>query len=756
MERAEPGASRELPIEVLCVGGAVPVAQRLAQSTERIETTAVSTAEDAIRRLDGDGTDCLVCDHGANGVDGLALLQIVRARDPDLPFIFVAAEGSERIASEAISAGATDYSVRPSDATGFDRLVDRVETAVAEYRDDGGSDGRRSRRTLETAPDAVCVATDEGLVFANAAARELFGSGDAVGRTLDSVFGPTAETLRAVGSGSEPSRYASTRATIDTEDSSVPVTATASALDWDGSPGVVIVCRPVEGGPRTAPDGDEQLLGDVSKTAGETTQEEALYEHMTESVCGVDERGKITFLNESMAELLDSERSALVGETVWDVFRDRAGEALETRCREALESRDPVSFEVRSDSLDRDLRIRVYPSETGLTVYVRDVSNRRRVESELRRTAETFETLYQLASDQDRSFEQKRERMLEIGTEYLGVPYGFVTEIDDGTQSIIESTGNHELLQPGESCPIEESYCRKTVGSESGILAVRDAFDAGWDGDVAYERFELGTYVGAKLLVDGELYGTVCFAATEPRDLDFSDSERSFVEVMARWLSYEYDNREYRRRLEAQNDRLERFASIVSHDLRNPLNVAMSHLELLRDEHESEHVDEIGQGLDRMESLIQDILTLTREGGEVGNREELTLSEVARRAWDGVVTGDASLSVAEDRLVSADESRLVRLFENLFRNAVEHVEGGVEVTVGTLPEGFYVEDDGPGIPPDERDRVFDQGYSQNDDGTGLGLSIIREIVRGHGWEIAVTESASGGARFEITGLSSSW
>ena len=391
--------------------------------------------------------------------------------------------------------------------------------------------------------------------------------------------------------------------------------------------------------------------------------------------------------------------------------------------------------------------------------------------SEPRRTAEHLETLYEVASDQNRSFERKRERMLEIGTEYLGIPYGFVTEIEDGTQRIVESTGAHELLQPGESCPIEESYCRKTVEHESGFMAVRDATAEGWAGDVAYDRFELGTYIGAKLLVDGDLYGTVCFAATEPRDMDFSDSERSFVEVMARWLSYEYDNREYRRRLEAQNDRLERFASMVSHDLRNPLNVATSHLELLRDEHESEHIGEIGRGLDRMESLIQDILLLARQGEEIGERTELELAAVARQAWGGVVTEDGHLTVADDRVVNADESRLVQLFENLFRNsvehgstnsrtqsddAVEHGNGNVEVTVGTLPAGFYVEDDGPGIPVDERERVFDQGYSGDSDGTGIGLRIVAEIAHGHGWEVAVTESAAGGARFEITGLDSPW
>jgi len=79
-------------------------------------------------------------------------------------------------------------------------------------------------------------------------------------------------------------------------------------------------------------------------------------------------------------------------------------------------------------------------------------------------------------------------------------------------------------------------------------------------------------------------------------------------------------------------------------------------------------------------------------------------------------------------------------------------ESDVMVTVGVLTDGFYVEDDGPGIPPDRRDRVFDSGYTSAEDGTGLGLNIVERIVEAHGWEIAVTEGHDGGARFEITGV----
>jgi signal transduction histidine kinase len=75
----------------------------------------------------------------------------------------------------------------------------------------------------------------------------------------------------------------------------------------------------------------------------------------------------------------------------------------------------------------------------------------------------------------------------------------------------------------------------------------------------------------------------------------------------------------------------------------------------------------------------------------------------------------------------------------------------VTVTVGGLPDGFYVADDGEGVPPADRDRVFERGYTTGD-GTGLGLSIVEQIVGAHGWSVRATESEDGGARFEITGV----
>jgi len=209
---------------------------------------------------------------------------------------------------------------------------------------------------------------------------------------------------------------------------------------------------------------------------------------------------------------------------------------------------------------------------------------------------------------------------------------------------------------------------------------------------------------------------------------------------------------EQKRSLERQNQRLEKFTSVVSHDLRNPLNVADARLELARTECDSEHLDDARNALDRMETLIDDLLTLTREGERVDETDAVDLAETVDRCWRTVETADATLVVETDRTIRADRSRLQQLLGNLFRNAVEHAGETVTITVGDLDAGFYVADDGPGIPDDDREQVFDAGYSTEGDGTGLGLNIVQEIAEAHGWDVTATGSHGGGAQFEISGV----
>ncbi|WP_338742283.1 HAMP domain-containing sensor histidine kinase [Haloplanus salilacus] len=256
---------------------------------------------------------------------------------------------------------------------------------------------------------------------------------------------------------------------------------------------------------------------------------------------------------------------------------------------------------------------------------------------------------------------------------------------------------------------------------------------------------------------------------------------------------------------------VDQVSSVISHDLRNPLDVAKAHLTAARETGEPEHFESVAEAHDRMERIIRDVLTLTRDA-VVDPSEQVSVETAATDAWQSVDTDGATLDlVGSLPTVTADADQVRRLFENLFRNSVEHntsdrraqdtnsvehsttdnrvrsrgsverdsdapaanthreqaewdtenrdqsrdrsdetpVERRVTVTVGALADGFYVADDGTGIPADERETVFEPGHSTMDGGTGLGLAIVEQIIAAHDWSVALTTSDSGGARFEV-------
>ncbi len=256
------------------------------------------------------------------------------------------------------------------------------------------------------------------------------------------------------------------------------------------------------------------------------------------------------------------------------------------------------------------------------------------------------------------------------------------------------------------------------------------------------------------------------------------------------------DRVQRQRQLKQQRERLDEFASVVSHDLRNPLSVAVGNLELASEfegEAAKNRLDRVHDALDRMDALISDLLSLAREGRSVEATAETELRAVVDSAWATVGSAADAELIVEDELprISCDRNRLQQALENLFRNSVEHgvdvdtdddsdrsgsnetpqrddiadgvfgsydpdannhPEYGVRIFVGGIDDGFYISDDGPGIDPDTRESVFEPGHTTTEDGTGFGLAIVERIAEAHGWSVSVGESRADGARFEFTGV----
>ena len=265
--------------------------------------------------------------------------------------------------------------------------------------------------------------------------------------------------------------------------------------------------------------------------------------------------------------------------------------------------------------------------------------------------------------------------------------------------------------------------------------------------------------------------------------------------TVTNWVGFQEDVTERKsreRELERTNERLDEFTTVVGHDLRNPLQVAEMNIDIARNEFDSERLERVARSVARMRELVDDLLELAQSSESVTELEPVSLSALAEACWDTVATEDARLVLETDARFRADPGQLKRLLENLVHNAVDHgsrtprsqthedadeqgptngnsrdgADGGartdstdgagyaVTVTVGTLADGtgFYVADDGSGIPEGERESVLEPGYSTDRNGTGFGLSIVREICRAHGWTLEIIESDAGGARFEVGGV----
>ena len=322
-----------------------------------------------------------------------------------------------------------------------------------------------------------------------------------------------------------------------------------------------------------------------------------------------------------------------------------------------------------------------------------------------------------------------------------------------------------------------------TLHPEGGERQYRELFSGGVaTGGSVVSWFPDGTPIEVQR-ADGERIPVEINASVLELD------DRTLVQAIFRDVS---GRRERERALGLQNERLEEFADVVAHDLRNPLNVASLAAELLPDD--AEGVEELVAALDRIETIVEDVLALAKQGRFVDDPVRVDLARVASLAWAMADTEDAVLEIEASGAIEADLDRLQTLLENLFRNSVEHSSTGrrmrsddsvehsstgsqnapcsddsvappsndgrpdedggtaTRVRVGDLPDGFFVEDDGPGIPEADRGRIFQAGVTSTVGGTGLGLAIVRRIAEAHGWEVAVEDGRDGGARFTFTGV----
>jgi PAS domain S-box-containing protein len=322
--------------------------------------------------------------------------------------------------------------------------------------------------------------------------------------------------------------------------------------------------------------------------------------------------------------------------------------------------------------------------------------------------------------------------------------------------SIVDANGVFQYLSPAAT---------RVFGYDPADLVGEVGFDYLHPDDVEYAAETL-----FEAIADSSYLPTITFRFAHPEKgwVVLENTGRNLLDdpVVGGFLINSHDVTERVAKvaeLERQRDRLAEFAGVVSHDLRNPLSVASGNLSLLEQTGDTTHATRVRHALARMESIIDDLLTLAREGESISTLAPVSLPEVAEAAWQSVDTESARLTVDTSLVVLADAGRLQQLLENLFSNAVAYTGPTAHVRVFDLREGrdrptngqrvrtavrgFAVGDDGPGIAPADRERILDYGVSSDPDRTGFGLAIVRRVAEAHGWTVSVTDGPAGGAMF---------
>jgi len=898
------------PVRVLHVddepGFVELTAELLPREDGGIEVETAGSAEEGLERLEAGGIDCVVSDYDMPGTNGIEFLETVRQRYDDLPFLLYTGKGSEAVASDAISAGVTDYLQKEGGTDQYALLANRIRNAV-EARLARERSRRREREyhtLIESSPAPIVVVDDAfDILYLNPSAAETIGLDDP-----DELVGTPA--LRFLHAEDETAGVERVERVLTEGD---PVEAREYRLVTPG--GEVrhvrgnVVPVTFEGEPAAQlvfTDVTEQKEREAALKQ-ERRRFSALFEQFPEPVLAFgyeDGTTVVRAVNSAFVETFGYDPEVALGTQVTELIvppTEEAQEEAETLKRRVKDG-EQVDVTVCRQTADgnrwfnfRNVAVPAVDDIDGYGVYA-DIHERVRREEQLetlhdgtrqllsaddpdavaatmaRVAKETLGHEYTVVRFVDEAAGQLRPvAATDVVAEVLGdrppypldgdnpharaysekapVVHDDVAEIDDGTDrspvraAMYLPIGDHgtvAITSPSvgafdrsdvETASILTANAQATLdrlANEREIDRVRERFQAfvehasdivallDGDGVVQYQSPAIERVTGVPA---AETVGTAIFEFVHPEDrahvreqfremVEGDGAEPVTAEYRVRaadgsWLWFESvgsgempgESGEYlvtsreiterkrrRQQLERQNERLDQFAGIVSHDLRNPLNVAMTRLELA--ETDSEHIAAAEDAVGRVEAIVDDMLALARHGGAVLETEPVDLRAVAEECW-GMVAPETppdgaspTLEIEGDASLLANRGRLKQVFENLFRNALEHssgphqegdrvesdppgadadggargARGGVTIRVGTLADGVSVADDGPGIPEAERETVFDPGHSTAEGGTGFGLAIVREVVDAHGWEIAVRESDGGGARFEITGI----
>lgn len=568
-------------------------------------------------------------------------------------------------------------------------------------------------------------------------------------RTVDSVetIETDAESIGCVLVPHGPDTFNGIAVMDDVRDRLGDVPVGVYALDGDRG----TVVRLLEAGAdtvfRVPPERETVLAARVRHLAGVAGTEpidqqfESLLEHYPEVVYLKDTDGQFINVTQSTFsgdEGPDLDREQVRGLTDYELYDRELADALfeeeqELLSRaEAVEGRIEHYVEGGEGRWISTTKVPWYDADgelLGLVGNVRDVTS-------IKRQGRMMAMLHDASRRLVRA-ESKAEIgrvAVDIATEIDALPWARVDLFDPETGALETVATVEDVAWDDQSfqrvAATRESKYRTTTGE---FVAVED---------VEHEELKLPDGIegaGGLRLPLGE-HGVIGLDAGD-RTLDPFTIE--LAHVLAANVEAALDRAEQERRLMAQSERLEEFAALSSHELRNRLQVALGTAERARAEEDITAVDDVIDALGRMDRLVGQLLTLARTGSVSHSTESLALSGIVDTAWHAVGMDGVTLSIADDAIVTADRDALLEVFEMLFRTVLE--SDSEHVRAGTLSDGFYLEDDASTVDPAD---LFEPTYSDGET-SGDSAYLVSVIANAHSWTIDVEPRDGGGTRLSF-------
>lgn len=484
-----------------------------------------------------------------------------------------------------------------------------------------------------------------------------------------------------------------------------------------------------------------------SKRLKEVRARKTILESIKDGFFSVDEKFTINYWNEEAQRLTGINKVEAIDSEIWKIFPEINKRPVKQAFYKAISEKKTSNLEYHFSELNRWFELNIYPTEDGVSVYFKDITDRKNKEQELILSNQRFEKVTEATNDAIWEWDIKNN------TVYWGI--GYEKQFGHKIDSITPSFSLWEkLIHPDD----------KNTVSSSILDTVYNTLKTSWTEEYRFKNYdETYSYVMDRGYIIRDEKNKAVRMIGALTDI----SHRKEYEKSLEYLNSILKNRA--EELTDMNLELERFAYIASHDLQEPLRMITGFLSQLEkkyadqlDEKANKYIFYAVDGAKRMRKIILDLLEYSRIGKlDESEIVELNLKSVLKEVTSvldqAIKESDATLNIADLPKIKGYELYFTQIFQNLISNAIKYRKEGVPPVIDIDYEEnethfiFSVSDNGIGIDPKFQDKVFVifQRLHNKDQysGTGVGLAIVKKVVEQMGGEIWLKSNKNNGTTF---------